>query len=144
MSDDEDAAVRVWRGISGLVFDQDRTRQVAEAVGLSFGRLRVLRRLAKHGPSTGRELAARLGADPPYVTLMLDHLEGRGLVVRTPHPTDRRAKLATLTPEGERAAQRADELLDAPPERLRALAPEDLAALDRIIGALRGEAEGSD
>jgi DNA-binding MarR family transcriptional regulator len=133
----DDAAVRVWRALSALVLDNDRRREVAEASGLSFGRLKVLRRLAD-APATGRELATRLGADPPYVTLMVDDLEGRGLVERTPHPTDGRAKVIRVTAAGRRTAQEANRLLGTPPAALLALPSEDVAELDRIVAALRG------
>jgi DNA-binding MarR family transcriptional regulator len=55
-------------------------------------------------------------------------------VERTPHPTDRRAKLIRLTDDGRRAAQEADRILGEPPAALRSLPAEDLAALDRILG----------
>ena len=71
-------------------------RRGVEALGLSFARMRALRRLAAQ-PHTLRELAEQLEADPPYVTLIVDDLEERGLVQRTPHPEDRRAKLVQLT-----------------------------------------------
>jgi DNA-binding MarR family transcriptional regulator len=37
---------------------------------------------------------------PTTVTLALDQLEKRDLLQRTPHPTDRRTILASLTPAG--------------------------------------------
>jgi len=37
-------------------------------------------------PQTLRALAERLLADPPYITLIVDDLEQRGLVRRMPHP----------------------------------------------------------
>lgn len=39
---------------------------------------------------------------PTTITLVIDQLEKRGLVSRSPHPTDRRTVLASLTPEGLR------------------------------------------
>lgn len=102
---------------------------------MSFARVRALRRLASE-PHTLRALAEQLGADPPYVTLIVDDLEQRGLVQRTPHPDDRRAKLVQLTDAGRGAAARAAEILDEPPEGLRDASPEDLAALLRVLERL--------
>ncbi|MGW2599829.1 MarR family winged helix-turn-helix transcriptional regulator [Streptomyces klenkii] len=51
-------------------------------------------------PKTARELAAVLYCEPPNVTYVVDKLEKRGLVVREPHPQDRRAKQLVLTEEG--------------------------------------------
>ncbi len=127
-----DAAHRAWRVMSDLVLNQDRKAVVSSELGLSFARVRALRRLVDE-PRTLRELAELLGADPPYVTLMVDDLEGRGLVQRTPHPRDRRAKLVQLTADGRAAALRAEAILERPPAALSALPADDLAALLRVL-----------
>jgi len=132
---DANLARRAWRAMSELVLDQNRKLAVSEALGLSFARVRALRRLAAH-PQTLRALAELLAADPPYVTLMVDDLEERGLVQRMPHPTDRRAKLVQLTAAGRAAAARADAILDEPPVALRDLPAKDLAALMRVLERL--------
>jgi hypothetical protein len=84
---DADLARRAWRAMSEIMYDHDRKVAVSEALGLSFARVRALRLLGTQ-PHTLRALAERLLADPPYVTLMVDDLEGRGLVQRMPHPED--------------------------------------------------------
>jgi DNA-binding MarR family transcriptional regulator len=95
----------------------------------------ALRRLAR-GPHTLRALADGLAADPPYVTLIVDDLERRELVARKPHPEDRRAKLVELTAAGRAAAARAEQILDEPPAAMRDVAPEDLAAMLRVLDRL--------
>jgi len=135
MGTDADLARRAWRTMSDIVLDHDRKDAVSHALGLSFARVRALRRLAAH-PLTLRELAERLAADPPYVTLIVDDLEERGLVQRMPHPKDRRAKLVQLTPSGRAAAARADAILDEPPAALRDVPAKDLAALLRVLERL--------
>ena len=70
---DDDLARRAWRAMSDVVLDHDRKDAVSEALGLSFARVRALRRLAAE-PLTLRALADRLAADPPYVTLIVDDL----------------------------------------------------------------------
>jgi DNA-binding MarR family transcriptional regulator len=132
---DAQLARRAWRTMSDVVLDHDRKVAVSEALGLSFARVRALRRLATE-PHTLRALAERLAADPPYVTLIVDDLEGRGLVQRTPHPEDRRAKLVALTAAGRAAAARADEILDAPPAALLDAPADDLAVLLRVLERL--------
>jgi DNA-binding MarR family transcriptional regulator len=131
----EDRAARIWRAMGDLVFDYDRKGHVSERLGMSFGRVRALRKLAEQEMS-GRELAAALGVDPPWVTLMADDLEERGLVERTPHPTDRRRKLLVVTAEGRAVAEEAERILLEPPSALRALPAKDAEALDRIMAAL--------
>jgi len=132
-----DLARRAWRAMSDVVLDHDRKLAVSEALGLGFARVRALQRLAAQPPDaqphTLSALAERLAADPPYVTLIVDDLEQRGLVQRIPHPTDRRAKLVQLTQAGRAAAARADAIQDEPPPALRAVPEKDLAALLRIL-----------
>ncbi|MGZ6644982.1 MAG: MarR family winged helix-turn-helix transcriptional regulator, partial [Solirubrobacteraceae bacterium] len=96
---DSDLARRAWRAMLGVVLDHDRKIAVSEALGVSWARVRALQRLADQ-PHTLSELAEQLAADRPYVTLIVDGLEERGLVQRTPHPEDRRAKLVQLTAAG--------------------------------------------
>jgi DNA-binding MarR family transcriptional regulator len=132
---DADLPRRAWRAMSDVVLDHDRKVAVSEALGLSFARVRALRRLAEQ-PLTLRALAERLAADPPYATLIVDDLQERGLVQRKPHPEDRRAKLVQLTAAGRAAAARADEILDDPPAALHDVPAEDLAAVLRVLERL--------
>jgi DNA-binding MarR family transcriptional regulator len=119
-----------------LVLDNQRRREVTEHTGLSFGKMKALRRIAGR-PMSMRELAALLGMDPPNLTTVVDDLERTGLVERQPHPTDRRVKLVVATPEGAALARRAEEILGRPPAGLVALAPEELETLARILARVR-------
>ena len=123
-------AERAWRKLVELVMETrgDWRRKVAEATGLPFGRVRALWRLER-GPRTLRELADDMGVDAPATTVLIDALEKRGLVKRTPHPTDRRAKQVSLTPAGRRMLGVVDGLSDEPPAALRQLAPAELKQL---------------
>jgi DNA-binding MarR family transcriptional regulator len=132
----QDLANEVWLLMSDLVLDHQRRRAVSEAVGLSFSRTRAVRRVARRPMSMG-ELAALLGIDRPNATVVVDDLEAQGLVQRTPHPTDRRAKLVEATPKGRSLARRADEILSTPPATLAGLDREDLETLRRILAAAR-------
>ena len=132
---DTDLARRAWRAMSQIALDHDRKVAVSQALGLSWARVLALRRLAAQ-PHTLRALAEQLAADPPYVTLIVDDLEERGLVRRMPHPGDRRAKLVELTAAGRAAAARADAILDEPPAALRDAPAEDLQALLRVLERL--------
>jgi DNA-binding MarR family transcriptional regulator len=116
-----------------LVLDNERRREVADAVGLSFGRIRAVRRVARQAMSMG-ELATALTIDPPNATVVVDELEQLGLVRRRPHPSDRRAKLVEATAKGKDVARRADAILSTPPPALAELDP---AALTQLAGILR-------
>ncbi|HET8756914.1 MAG TPA: MarR family transcriptional regulator, partial [Solirubrobacteraceae bacterium] len=121
-----------WLRMSDLVLDNQRRREVADAVGMSFGRARALRRVARQPMSMG-ELAAALEIDPPNASALVADLESQGLVRRRPHPTDGRAKLVEPTPKGRQLARRADEILATPPEGLSALSEDDLETLRQIL-----------
>ena len=122
--------------MSDLVLDNMRRREVSEALGMTFGRARAIRRLAR-GPLSMGELAAALGIDPPNATALVDDLEDQGLVRRRPHPTDRRAKVVEATRRGKTLARRADDILATPPAALSALTSDDLEALQRILERLQ-------
>ena len=89
--------------MSDLVLDHQRRRDVADATGLSFSRVRAVRRVAR-APMTMGELADALGIERPNATVVVDDLEARGLVRRTP------------------------------PDALASLPAADLEALRRILG----------
>jgi DNA-binding MarR family transcriptional regulator len=122
----------VWLLMSDLVLDNTRRREVSEALGMSFGRTRAIRRLARQ-PMSMRELAEALGIDPPNATVVVADLEAQGLVHRRPHPTDGRAKVVEATRKGKELARRADAILATPPPALSALSTEDLTTLRRIL-----------
>jgi DNA-binding MarR family transcriptional regulator len=122
----------IWMLMSDLVLDNMRRREVSEALGMSFGRTRAIRRLAREPLSMG-ELAAALGIDPPNATVLVDDLEAQGLVRRRAHPTDRRAKVVEATRKGKTLARRADDILATPPAGLSALSGDDLDTLRRIL-----------
>jgi len=54
---------------------------------------------------TPGQLAQHLGISTASTTKLLDRLERGGHVVRSPHPTDRRALSVRITPETHRAAR---------------------------------------
>lgn len=130
------AAHEAWDAMASLVLDNERRREVSEKVGLSFGRLRALRRIAVL-PMPMRELAALLGVDPPNLTALVDDLEELGLAERRAHPTDRRVKLVAATPKGAAMARQAEQILDRPPTGLFNLSPADLKTLARILFTVR-------
>jgi DNA-binding MarR family transcriptional regulator len=112
------------------------------AQGLSRARAQVVWRLRGLGSATQRELSQALRCTPRNVTGLVDALQAAGLVARSPHPTDRRATLVTLTTRGAATAAR----WEAEYRRLAGLLFGGLAAtelggfvatLDRVADALR-------
>jgi DNA-binding MarR family transcriptional regulator len=130
MRDDLERAA--WDAMRALVHDADAKREVCAALDLSFARIRALRRIAP-APIAMRDLVAALNTDPPYLTLVVDDLEARGFVVRSPHPDDRRAKMVSATTSGRQAARRAEVILARPPAAITGLSDTDLVALNRLL-----------
>lgn len=136
-------AGRAWVAMRTLVLDaNDRRRAVADALDMSYIRVKALRRVAA-APTTIRDLADGLGTDAPYATIVIDDLEQRGLVERSIDPRDRRRRIVTATTAGLAQAERATQILDAPPPGLTALPAADLAVLERILTALLPPSAGS-
>jgi DNA-binding MarR family transcriptional regulator len=115
----------------------DRRKEVCEALDMSFIRAKALRSLAA-GPMTMRRLAERLATDAPYTTVVVDDLQRRGLVRRSPHASDRRLRIVTLTPAGADAADVAERILGRPPAPVLELDSRDLSTLDRLVRRLLG------
>jgi DNA-binding MarR family transcriptional regulator len=75
------------------------------------------------------EVADAMCCDPSNVTTMIDRLQGRGLVERTPGSEDRRVKVLSLTPEGRALLRKVDQELE------RRLLPEDVGP--RTVATIR-------
>jgi MarR family transcriptional regulator, organic hydroperoxide resistance regulator len=88
----------------------------------------VLSALGSAAAPTQSELAAAVHRDKTRLIPILDRLEARGLLTRTPDPADRRNRVVALTPEGEAVltacrteirAMEADFLSAVPPAKRR-------------------------
>ena len=77
-----------------------RLRQARPVGDLTFSQLSALTSLQLAGALTPRELADVERVQPPTMTKIVGKLEDRGLVARTPHPTDRRQVILAATEEG--------------------------------------------
>ncbi|MDF0531423.1 MarR family transcriptional regulator [Tsukamurella sp. 8F] len=99
-SDDEDVRDRLGRAIADYqAAVDDFDRECARVLGVNETDLRCLEVLMRDEPdgATPRLLADRLGLTTGSVTGMLDRLEQRGYVTRSPHPTDRRRLVVRAT-----------------------------------------------
>ena len=132
----DELARDAYNVMRSLVLDSERRREVSETVGLSFGRLRALRRVVDQPLSMG-DLAAQLNVDRPNLTVLVDDLERLGLVERRAQAGDRRVKVVATTPQGATMARRAQEILDRPPSRFDDLSLEDLRALVEVLAKVR-------
>ncbi|MET1004759.1 MAG: MarR family transcriptional regulator [Propionibacteriaceae bacterium] len=124
-----------------MLFQQDMARAFATN-GLTLSRTHLLWELQRLGPSTQQALAGALNVSARNITGLVDALVTTGFVSRTPHPTDRRAVLVTLTDLGTQTlttmAQDRVELSEQLVSELDVDGVEQLAAgLDAITARLR-------
>lgn len=80
-----------------------RTDAALARHGVTADQFVLMSALADGHAATQRELADRTASDPNTVRAMLLLLEKRGLIARTPHPSDGRALAVALTPAGKKA-----------------------------------------
>jgi DNA-binding MarR family transcriptional regulator len=104
----------------------------------------VLTALLTGPASTQSTLAAAVGRDRTRLIPILDRLETRGLLLRTPDPADRRNRVVTLTRPGHELVEscRAG-IREVEAELLSVLDPGEraafVAALDRLADAVRNQ-----
>lgn len=122
------------------VFNSEEVRQVglqaAEEQDLAARYFSVLLNLpldTAEGKSMG-QLAEDCFSTRSYMTVIIDGLEERGLVVRQVDPDDRRVKQVHLTQEGVTVVQRSHERLSQPPSGLFLLSTEELRTLRDLLG----------
>ena len=127
-------AREVWLLMSDLVLDNQRRREVSEALGMSFGRARAVRRAGAPADVDGR---ARRGAghrpaqrDRASSTTSNPRASCAGGRIRPtggPRSSRRRARARTWPAEPTRSSR-------TPPPALSALSADDLETLRRILG----------
>jgi DNA-binding MarR family transcriptional regulator len=79
---------------------------ILEPFGLGLAEYKALR-LASKGPARPSAVSYHAEISPSATTELLDRLEQRGLIARSPDPSDRRATLITLTRRGDRLQREA-------------------------------------
>ncbi|MBN1528082.1 MAG: MarR family transcriptional regulator [Thermoleophilaceae bacterium] len=123
-------AVEAWTLIWRLVqANRPRMVRLAQELDLAPMQLHALRLIEPGAELAMGALAQSLFCDPSNVTGIVDRLESRGLIERRGAARDRRVKILTLTPEGERVRAEASRLMEQPPPELAALPAEVQVAL---------------
>src|SRR6201984_404007 len=108
---------------------QRTTSGMPEAV-LAETQLAALSALEGHHAMSPGDLAEHEKVQPPSMTRVIAVLEERNLVLRSPHPTDRRQVILTVTEEGRELVSQARRRRDAwLAKRLKELSPEERAIL---------------
>lgn len=101
------AALRLWvilaRAHAAIA---DLTSEDVRQDGLSIGEFAVLELLYHKGPMLLGEIQRGVLVSSGGITFLVDRLAEKGLVERRACPTDRRARYAALTKDGEKLLKR--------------------------------------
>ena len=112
--------------------------------GLTLTQVSTLATLERHGSLTPRALAAHENVQPPSMTRILAGLEERGLIARTPHVSDGRQHLVSLTKPAAELLREDRRRRDAwLAQRLRDLTPDERALLREVAPLLQRLATSS-
>jgi DNA-binding MarR family transcriptional regulator len=115
-----------------------RVRQARPVGDLTIAQLSALTSLELAGLMTPRELADVERVQPPTMTKIIAKLEERGLVQRTPHPTDGRQVIIAATPEGRAVYAQFERVRDEwLASRLAELTPAERETLRRAAEILQ-------
>lgn len=117
-----------------------RLRSQRADTSITLTHLAALSTLHARGPMTPGELAAYEKVQPPSMTRVVCALEERGFVLRTPHPTDGRQVIVSLTPAAGDFLREEIRMREAwLSKRLAELTPDErdiLQAASEVIGRL--------
>ena len=103
MGSGETDACRAWRLLVKFFFAQrEHLPSLGSDFDLSPVQCHVLHLIEPDRPVPMGRLADTLACDASNVTGLVDRLEARGLVQRSPSAADRRVKVIQLTPTGSR------------------------------------------
>jgi DNA-binding MarR family transcriptional regulator len=107
-----------------------RLRKQGVGHSLTPTQVATLAAVERHPGVTPGELADYEKMQPPSMTRVIGGLEERGLVARTPHPTDRRQVTVNVTPAGSALLTEERRKKEAwLAQRLKDLTPEERATL---------------
>ena len=117
-------------------------RATEDVIGMSLKEYMALNHLREQKLMTQQALGDLLHLDPNNCVLLLNVLEAGKLAVRRRDSADRRRHIVELTPEGQRAIERADRALESiEDDVLGALTLDERALLHRLLSrALEGSA----
>jgi len=115
-----------------------------EEAGLCLTDFAALEALLHEGPLTITEIQGKVLLASGSMTAAVDRLETKGLIIRSPAPSDRRATVLELTPDGRRLVEkvfrRHAAALEAGMAVLKSSEKQQLHALLKKLGLFAAEA----
>ena len=124
----------------------EREQVLLDALDLEMWEYVVMSTLLAGPADSQAALATTVGRDQTRVIPILDALESKGYLTRTPNPDDRRIRIVSLTKAGRDVTTRARSRIRDMEEDLLAVLPEARRAqlvrdLGRVLGATRAPAD---
>jgi DNA-binding MarR family transcriptional regulator len=114
-------------------------RASEEMLGMRLKQVVALSFLRGRDPVTQQALGDDLMIDPNNVVLLLNEMEERGHIVRRRDPSDRRRHIVEITPEGEKALERAEDAMESVEDDvLRGLSEKERAKLHDLLARAAG------
>jgi DNA-binding MarR family transcriptional regulator len=142
--DDHKTELRLWLRMltCTTLIENEVRRRLREAFDITLPRFDVLAQLDRspEGMTLG-ELSQRMMVSNGNMTGLVDRLVEQGLLLRRPSPTDRRAQIVSLTPEGRRffrAMARANAQWVG--EIFQGLSPQDIETLMPLLAKTKDSA----
>ena len=126
-----------WQLLVRFSFTQRASLPATAAeLELSPAQCHLLNLIEPDRPMPMGELAGAMSCDASNVTGLVDRLESRGLLRRSPSAEDRRVKVLSLTPRGAQMRASLLERMTSAPPTLGRLSEADQRALARILRRL--------
>lgn len=138
---DRSAGLLLWQVTNRWQAAQRAALKPYDLTHVQFVLLASLAWLQSDGPVTQRNLADHAATDPMMTSQVLRVLETRGLIVREPHPHDRRARALAATPDGRALANRAIVAVEACDADFFGALGEDVPAFATALLRLRNAAD---
>ncbi|MFS0723078.1 MarR family transcriptional regulator [Paenibacillus sp. 1P07SE] len=129
------------RSLGRLIMQLRRLERQPHTFGsagtLSPSEIHTIDAIGIQAPILMSDLAARLGVTKGAITQLIQRLETKGLVSRTPHPEDARSTLLSLTPLGKEAYTAHEAVHHQFYDRLRTqLSEQEIRAFEKSLAIL--------
>lgn len=128
-----------------LVQERMNAERLASDPALSPVQVMILRALAQQGPMPQKRLGQLLGRDKSQIARLVQDLEQRQIVTRTPGEDDRRSRVVAASPG---ALARIGTILaaerDVVARMLAGLGPDEVAGLERTLTRMIGNLKPGD
>lgn len=136
---DEFVGYRIYEAHRALSRSLERT---LAPFGVTPGEWNALNQLDHHGPLSQKHLADALRKEQATITRSVDRMVRKGLVVREPDPSDRRANIISLTPVARRLLTEIEpRAVEAAARTVEGISAGDLETFYAVLGRVKSNAD---